>query len=103
LPGGRIFYILLDKNINRIVFFAEKKQVAGLVIRGSSRRSRTRIRGVIGCLSISVSVTGVLEYFPAVVTLDLVVLLTLVIAFFCVFVFGALCTGRNKQLRSSVG
>jgi hypothetical protein len=75
--------------------------VAGLVIRGSSGRSRTGIRGVAGCPSIGISVTGVLEHFAAVVALDLVVLLILVIAFFCVLVFGVLCTGRNGQLRSS--
>jgi hypothetical protein len=96
-----MFYILLDKNINRLVFFTEKKRVAGLVIGGSSRHSRTGVRGVAGCFSISMSVIGVLEYFAAAATLDLVVLLTLVIVFFCVLVFGVLYTGRSRQLRSS--
>jgi hypothetical protein len=90
-----MFYILLDRDIKRLVFFAEKKRGAGLVIGGSSGCSRTRIRGVAGCLSIGISVTGVLEYFAAAITLDLVVLLTLVIASFCVFVFGVLYTRRK--------
>jgi hypothetical protein len=74
----------------------EKKRVAGLVVRGSSRRSRTGIQGVAGCLSIGISVTGVLEYFAAATTLDLVVLLILVIVSFCVFVFGVLYTRRRR-------
>jgi hypothetical protein len=77
--------------------------VAGLVVRGSSRRSRTGVRGVAGCLFIGISVTRVLEYFAAAAILDLVVLLTLVIASFYVFVFGVLCIGRSRQLRSSAG
>jgi hypothetical protein len=76
-----------------LAFFAEKKRVAGLVIGGSSGHSRTGVRGVTGCFSISVSVPGVLEYFAAIIALDLVVLLTLVIASFGVFVFGVLYTG----------
>jgi hypothetical protein len=85
----------LDKNIKQLVFFAEKKQVAGLVIRGSSRRSRIGIRGVAGYLFISIFVTGVLEYFAAATILDLVVLLILIIASFCILVFGVLYTGRK--------
>jgi hypothetical protein len=69
--------------------------VVGLVVKGSSRRSWIGVRGVVGCLSIGISVTRILKYFAAATILDLVVLLILVIASFCVFVFGVLCTGRR--------
>ena len=90
--------------------------MAGPVVGGSCRscgRSRTGVRGVVGCPSIGVSVIGVsiigvsiigvLEHFAAATALDLAALLALVIASFCDFVFGALSTGRRGQLRSSAG
>jgi hypothetical protein len=96
--------------------------VAGPVVGGACRscgRSRTGVRGVVGCPSISESVTGVwgvagcpsisesvtgaLEHFAAATALDLAALLALVIASFCDFVFRALSTGRRGQLRSSAG
>jgi hypothetical protein len=79
------------------MFFAEKKQVVGLVIRRSSRHSWTGVRGVAGCPFIGISVIGVLEYFAAATILDLAVLLILVIVSFCIFVFGVLYTGRKGQ------
>jgi hypothetical protein len=83
------------------VFSTGKKTSSGASYRGSSGRSRTGVRGVAGCPSIGISAIRILEYFAAAIALVLVVLLTLVIASFRVFVFGVLCTGQRKQLRSS--
>ena len=78
--------------------------MVGLVVGGacrSCRRLQTRVWGVVGCPSISKSITRVLEHFTAIAALDLAALLALVITSFCNFVFKALSVGWRGQLRLS--